>query len=116
MGEKLQLLHRLVSAADMRQSAISQNIANINTPGYKAQEVLFEDQLAKELERQQPSALGKSEPQFSSVQNLKIRNDGNNVDLDREVGQMGKNALMTQTYLRMIGAEVQMMRDAMEGG
>lgn len=116
MGEKTQLLQRLINAADARQSVISQNIVNVHTPGYKTQEVRFEDQLASELNRKQSSAMAKAQPEFAAVQNLKTRNDGNNVDIDREVGQMGKNALMMQTYLRMIGSEVQMMRDAMEGG
>jgi len=51
MGEKTELLQRLVSASDVRQNVISQNIANVNTTGYKAQEGRFEDQLTAELQR-----------------------------------------------------------------
>lgn len=113
MGEKMKLLERLVGAADVRQNVVSQNIANVNTPGYKTQQVRFEDQLAEELRRGNSSST--TEPNTTLAPNLKTRNDGNNVDLDREVGELNKNALLMQTYLRMIGAEVQMMRDAMDG-
>jgi len=115
MGEKTELLQRLVSASDVRQNVISQNIANVNTPGYKAQEVRFEDQLTAELNRASVSALPAAEPEIASTAGLPARNDGNNVDLDREVGELNKNAMMMQTYLRMIGAEMRMMRDAMDG-
>lgn len=113
MGEKLELLQRLVSAADVRQNVVSQNIANVNTPGYKTQQVKFEDQLADEMRRGVSDSTTK--PATTLTPNLRTRNDGNNVDLDREVGELNKNALMMQTYLRIIGAEVQMMRDAMDG-
>lgn len=115
MGEKTELLQRLVSAADMRQNVVSQNIANVNTPGYKAQEVRFEDQLAAELQRPLSNVAAAAEPQIAAAAGLQTRNDGNNVDLDREVGELNKNAMMMQTYLRMIGAEMRMMRDAMDG-
>lgn len=114
MGEKLELLQRLVNAGDVRQKVVSQNIANVNTPGYKTRQLNFEDQLAEELSR--TTMQSKAEPSTTLAPNLKTRNDGNNVDLDREVGQLNKNAMLMQTYLRMIGAEVSMMRDAMEGG
>ena len=113
MGEKMKLLERLVGAADVRQNVVSQNIANVNTPGYRTQQVRFEDQLAEELRRgDSNSATG---PTTTPVANLNSRNDGNNVDLDREVGELNKHALLIQIDLRMIGAEVQMMRDAMDG-
>lgn len=115
MGEKMELLQRLVSAADVRQNVVSQNIANVNTPGYKTQEVQFEDALASELQRSSPSSLPQSQPRVAASAGLKTRNDGNNVDLDREVGELNKNAMMMQTYLRMIGAEMRMMRDALDG-
>lgn len=115
MGEKTELLQRLVSAADARQNVVSQNIANVNTPGYKTQEVRFEDQLAAELERPALNVAKAAQPQIAATAGLQTRNDGNNVDLDREVGELNKNAMMMQTYLRMIGAEMRMMRDAMDG-
>ena len=49
MGKQLDLLKQLTTAADMRQKVVSQNIANINTPGYKSQEVKFEDALVEQL-------------------------------------------------------------------
>jgi flagellar basal body rod protein FlgB len=43
-----------------------------------------------------------------------MRADGSNVDLDREVGALNKNALLQQTYLRLLGHNLQQMRAAIE--
>lgn len=115
MGNQLELLKQLTSAADMRQKVVSQNIANINTPGYKSMEVKFEDALVSELNRKTNSGQSGAEPEIAKVQNLTMRNDGNNVDLDREIGQMNKNALLMQTYLQLMGTEMTMMRQAING-
>ena len=45
------LLLRLLSATELRARVISANIANQNTPGYTRQEVRFEEQLKRVLER-----------------------------------------------------------------
>lgn len=116
MGKQLDLLKQLTTAADMRQKVVSQNIANINTPGYKSQEVKFEDALVEQLSKKNGSVRSPASPEIAAVQNLTMRNDGNNVDLDREIGQMNKNALLMQTYLQLMGAEMKMMRQAIDGG
>lgn len=116
MGKQLDLLKQLTTAADMRQKVVSQNIANINTPGYKSQEVKFEDALVEQLSKKNGSVRSTASPEIAAVQNLTMRNDGNNVDLDREIGQMNKNALLMQTYLQLMGAEMKMMRQAIDGG
>ena len=116
MGKQLDLLKQLTTAADMRQKVVSQNIANINTQGYKSQEVKFEDALVEQLSKKNGSVRSPASPEIAAVQNLTMRNDGNNVDLDREIGQMNKNALLMQTYLQLMGAEMKMMRQAIDGG
>ncbi len=115
MGNQLELLKQLTNAADIRQKVVSQNIANINTPGYKSMEVTFEDALISELGQKTHSKQSAAEPEIAKVQNLTMRNDGNNVDLDREIGQMNKNALLMQTYLQLMGTEMKMMRQAIDG-
>ena len=115
MGNKLEMLKQLTNAADLRQRVVSQNIANINTPGYKSLEVNFEDALVAELGRKRSTQSSGAQPEVGRVDNLTMRNDGNNVDLDREIGQMNKNALLMQTYLQLMGSEMKMMRQAIDG-
>lgn len=117
LDSQLDLLTRLVDATEMRQKVIGQNIANVNTPGYRRMEVNFEQALAAELARSAAShAIHKATPQTGYTAGLGARADGNNVDIDMEIGQMNKNALLQQVYLQVIGAEMGMMRRAIDGG
>lgn len=72
----------LSSALDglaLRQRTIANNIANVNTPGYQAQRVSFEDALAKSVQD------GDGHAAASTARSLEpTRLDGNNVNLDTE--------------------------------
>jgi flagellar basal-body rod protein FlgB len=88
--------------SEMRQAALSNNIANVNTPGYKRSDVSFEDSLA--------SALGSggagAEADVSAVSpssvtdgSTSMRNDGNNVDIDLESTKLAQTQLLFQTAM-----------------
>ncbi|MEZ6062784.1 MAG: flagellar basal body rod protein FlgB [Planctomycetaceae bacterium] len=116
-NEQINLLSRLISAAEMRQQVIGHNIANVNTPNFRRLDVNFEQALAAEMAR--GASVGelasKAMPTVSRTPGLITRADGNNVDIDQEIGQMNKNALLQQVYLQMVGAEMGMMRRAIDG-
>ncbi|MGW6175149.1 flagellar basal body rod protein FlgB [Arthrobacter sp. NPDC055138] len=63
----------------MRQRAIANNIANVNTPGYHAQRVQFEEALAKSVARGDGSASASMDRSLEPT-----RLDGSNVNLDTE--------------------------------
>lgn len=62
-----------------RQRAIANNIANINTPGYQAQRVQFENALAESISRRDGFARATTEISLEPT-----RENGNNVNLDTE--------------------------------
>ena len=114
---QLDLLTRLLDASEMRQKVIGQNIANVNTPGYRRMGVNFEAELAEELQRDSSITTSRqASPSVAYTTGLAARADGNNVDIDMEIGQMNKNAMLQQVYLQVMGAEMGMMRKAIEGG
>jgi len=116
LDNHLNLLTRLLDATEMRQKVIGQNIANVNTPGYRRMDVSFEAALAQELTGPSGGPSGdKATPTIEYTPGLSTRADGNNVDIDMEIGQMDKNALLQQVYLQVMGAEMSMMRKAIEG-
>ena len=97
----------------IRQDIIAGNIANIDTPYYKAKDINFEQMLAKsaallahkdqslELARTDGAHLagiqaanGSSKAELYFRPNHGTRNDGNSVDLDIESTEMSKNAIM----------------------
>ena len=104
------LLEQAISAASIRHKVIANNIANVNTPGFKRSEVLFEDALREALEqpkkktalpltttherhiglKQRINPIG---PQVRTVTENSFRTDGNNVDIDFEMAGMAKNTI-----------------------
>ena len=91
-------LRRQMTMAAARQVASTGNLANIDTPGYKAKEVNFESALAQKLlpvnsthPRHVAAAPGGRVPMVE-VQGLPERRDGNNVQLDQELIRMNQAA------------------------
>lgn len=86
-----------------RHSAISQNIANVNTPGYKRKSVAFEDALGKAVDgtlspcTDAPCSTLNFDPTTQTDSQTVGRADGNNVDIEREMVQLSENGLRFQT-------------------
>ena len=112
---QLDLITRLLDVAAVRQRVISQNVANVNTPGYRRQEVAFEDELCAALESGQVDALRTLAPQVIYTEGLPERSDGNNVDVDVEIGQLTKNGLLFETYSQILATKLGMIRSAISG-
>ena len=98
----------------MRHRAISQNIANVNTPGYKRREVSFEEELAKSLHLGS-EAIEKIKPEVREVSTGHVRADGNNVDVDWEVSQLDKNAMNYEALTQILASKLSMLRSAITG-
>jgi flagellar basal-body rod protein FlgB len=118
LNSQFDLLGRLIEATEVRQRAISNNLANVNTPNYRRVDVEFETQLAKELNSLK-SSTGNSaitaKPEMVLTQGLTARADGNNVDIDQEIGHLNKNAMMQQTYIQLLSTYLDQMRLAIQG-
>ncbi len=118
LNSQFDLLGRLIDATEVRHRAISNNIANVNTPNYRRMDVEFEQQLARELSRQEHtngSSLITAQPEMVVTPGLTARADGNNVDIDREIGQLNKNAMLQQTYVQLLSTYLEQMRLAIQG-
>lgn len=112
---QIDLLSQLLDSAQLRNRVISQNVANVNTPGYRALDVSFEEQLAKTLSSLGDAKALDTQPQVHEVSGLRVRADGNNVDIDREMGQLSKNTLFYQTYSQILASKLSTMRSAITG-
>jgi flagellar basal-body rod protein FlgB len=109
------VIAKLLDASAVRHRVIGQNVANVNTPGYERQEVNFEDQLTKLLEAEKPADVSAMEFEVRRTPNLPERADGNNVDIDREMGEMTKNTTLFETYSQILATRLGMMRSAISG-
>ncbi len=112
LNPQFELLGRMINATELRQRVISNNIANVNTPNYRRLDIDFEKQLADELNGKSGD---QASPSIVLTPGLTARADGNNVDIDREIGQLNKNAMLQQTYIQLLGSQLEQMRMAIEG-
>jgi flagellar basal-body rod protein FlgB len=111
----LNVLTQLLDAAAIRHRVIAQNVANVNTPGYKRREVVFETDLAKALATPDALATARVHPRVAFTEGLPERVDGNNVDIDREMNELTKNALLYQAATQIIANRVSQLRAAIAG-
>lgn len=96
-----------------RGRAIASNLANLNTPGYRRYEVNFKKFLADALRSADPSKL---EAEMIQPRTTEVRNDGNDVDMDMEVGDLVRNGALSKTYMRIMAAQYRQMELAMRSG
>ena len=108
------LIGKLMDVGVMRHRVTSQNIANVNTPGYQAREVRFEEELARQLDGTETGAAD-HHPEVVFQEGLRHRVDGNNVDIDKELGQLQKNELHHSAYTRILTTKIAAMRSAITG-
>jgi flagellar basal-body rod protein FlgB len=93
-GVMAALRHQMTLAA-ARQAVAASNLANVNTPGYKAREADFEQALDGKLgdslrltDARHIAAADTSGPASHEAEGLAARADGNNVQIDRELLSM----------------------------
>ena len=96
------LIEAGIRAESLRQKAIANNIANLETPGYRRIDVKFEELLAKSLDSSGSVDLSKLEPQIYQPKQTPVKSNGNDVSLENEVGAMIKNSLRYTTYIRLL--------------
>lgn len=108
-------LWQLMDVSALRHQVVSNNVANVNTPGFQSQKVSFEERLEKRLSELNSADLAGLHPEILRIDGLPERADGNNVDIDKEMGQLSKNSLLYQTYAQVIASKLGMMRSAITG-
>jgi flagellar basal-body rod protein FlgB len=105
VGAGIEQYMNLVSA---RQKLVASNIANADTPGYQTKDIDFENELQ--------SQMSGSKPNMIEVSGLRNKNDGNNVDMDREARLLAENALRFSVASQLAHSEISTLRTAIEEG
>jgi len=98
----LELLEAGIRAESLRQKAIASNIANLQTPGYRRFDVKFQELLAKALDKSGAVDLEEIKPQIHRPKQTPVKSNGNDVNLEAEVGEMVKNTLLHKVYIRLL--------------
>jgi flagellar basal-body rod protein FlgB len=105
VGAGIEQYMNLVSA---RQKVVASNIANADTPGYQTKDVDFNSEFQSQMSGSKPNVI--------EVSGLKNKNDGNNVDMDREARLLAENALRFSVASSLAHSEISTIRTAIEEG
>lgn len=110
-----------MSYRTVRQEIISSNLANVDTPGYTAKDVRFQQELDSRLKMvsTNPSHLSSSPHENSYAVQVdpfsRIGNDENTVDIDREMMKLSQNHILFNTSAQIIQNKLQALRNVIGG-
>lgn len=121
-------LYSQLSFRSEKHKVIASNIANLNTPNYKAKELVFEQALQQANSKTDlPMAtthinhmaagledIKQTGPKLQNTQGLVEQNDGNNVSLDKEVGNMAKNSIMFDAISNAIKKDATLFKSVID--
>lgn len=115
-------VQRALDGSMAQQNVIAQNIANVDTPNYKAKQVVFDDVLNASLEahRTNPRHLPFSTQSDNGYRIIEddsgvIQNNGNNVDIDQEMSDLARNQLYYQTLTQSVSNQFQRFNTVLGG-
>ena len=91
-----------------RQKLVASNIANVDTPGYRTKDLDFQFEYMSLAQGAQPNVVEPS--------GLTVKNDGNNVSLDRESRLLAENALRFNVASTLVRNELRTLKKAIDEG
>ena len=124
----LRALESGLDAASLRQRVLTDNIANVDTPGFKRSDVDFPSVMAKAMRDHEVPPIPlkmTSEKHLPGVMfnpglvvkdnSTTWRNDGNNVDIEREMANLAKNGLYYNSLVTSLDLKLAQLRTVIRG-
>ena len=102
-------LDQYMTLVSTRQKLVASNIANADTPGYTTKDIDFQSEF-------QNAMSGSSSPTIQDVQGLTMKNDGNNVNLDREARLLSENTMRFSVASNLLRSQIKIVHMAIDGG
>jgi flagellar basal-body rod protein FlgB len=105
-------LERAIQGASTRQSALADNIANANTPGYRRKDVDFHSALRGAMSRDKSSLSSLTfSPQTDA--GAQVRADGSTVDVDTEASYLAQTGLEYEALVQVARGRIDVLTAAM---
>ena len=123
----LQALASSLKFREMRQKLITSNVANAETPGYKAKRLDFEQALARAIDLDKLRAMNTEDdkhfnvggggfdnlqPEIANDANGVVSEDGNTVDVADEMARMAENKVLYDAAVQLLNKKLGLMRYA----
>ncbi|MDQ0253719.1 flagellar basal-body rod protein FlgB [Evansella vedderi] len=123
------LIQSALSASTMRQNTISENIANVDTPNYKAKKTIFNHELHKAINNSLSAkrtdnrhvefggqGLNGMPAQIIKRSNTQMNHNGNNVDIDLEMAELAKNQIYYNALIDRLNGRYNSIRTVLGQG
>lgn len=119
-------LEHALNYSSLKQKTISNNIANVDTPNYKAKEVINEGSFKSALDssmnayrtnqRHYDFSQSSGSKQVITQKNVQYNNNGNSVDVDKEMSTLAENQIYYNAVTDRIGSKFQSLQNVIRGG
>ena len=120
-GNAISMASKALDFLWQKQSVTADNLANVETPGYKAKYVTFEEEFQRRLEAADGNAqtvagaIDRSNYRVHTSEEESSRVDGNNVNADVEIMELTRTSLQYQYLLRSVTSDITRLNTAITG-
>jgi len=122
-SDSINSLENALAYSSLKQKVISNNIANVDTPNYKAQEVSFKTELDRATlkanrtdNRHFEFKQGNTNIAVHTRATTSYNHNGNNVDIDKEMADMAENQIYYNVLVERMNGKFNSLREALKGG
>ncbi|WP_353683633.1 flagellar basal body rod protein FlgB [Thermodesulfovibrio sp. 3907-1M] len=110
MDTTIKILEKVMDICAYRQKILASNIANADTPGYKAKDINFQEELKRAFENDTETY------KVIEASTTMPNRDGNTVNIEVEMTKLAETMLMYNTATQLISTRIRMLKDAIKGG
>ncbi len=104
----------------LKNKTITNNIANVDTPGYKKEIVRFDSVLNNAIDlvktNEKHISTSSESPRIEKMTTTSFRKDGNNVDIDTEMAELSKNQLKFNIITSQLNSKLSRLKKAIDSG
>lgn len=120
-------LEHALNYSSTKQKVIAQNISNADTPNYKSKDVSFQAAFQTAVDQTMTAkrtdarhfefkGISTATPQITTNQQMSYHNNGNNVDVDKEMSDLATNQIYYNAVTERISSKFQTLQSVIRGG
>ncbi|MFZ3048519.1 MAG: flagellar basal body rod protein FlgB [Desulfatirhabdiaceae bacterium] len=130
-GPTMQLVQKNLGLRAQRHNLLASNIANIDTPNFKAFDIMVDEEMKKDISTGHEAGLFRTQPEHFPLREHRLdrsgvvqvdapefsmKKDGNTVDVDKTMSNLAENGLLYNASAQIMGKKFQGLTDALYGG
>ena len=130
-NQTISLLEKSLDLRSLNQRVLASNVANMDTPNYKAVELAVSEEMNREKQPDRSLALVRTHTNHLPIKykatnqvrlkaaaapDFSLRGDGNTVDIDQTMGKLAKNTLLYNAAAQLISNKFNGLKNAIKGG